>query len=156
MLTPLVYLQQRNVKKLKEKKKKKTMKLANINKENIRIFQTTWGILMNFLEKLYLTIMLEVTKNQGFIFSLLNTVLEKPQWGINLTPNLLKVKNVLPKIISWNQNEYVKNRCINEKGRLISDLMEMNEVFINEGFLFTVDIEKAFESVNNLLLIAIL
>ena len=100
--------------------------------------------------------MLQVTKNQDFIFSLLNTVLEKPQWGINLTPNLLKVKNVLPKIISWNQNEYVKNRCINEKGRLISDLMEMNEVFINEGFLFTVDIEKAFESVNNLLLIAIL
>ena len=44
------------------------------------------------------------------------------------------LKNVLPKIISPNQNAYVKNRCISEGGRLISDLLEMSEVLNKEGF----------------------
>ena len=57
--------------------------------------------------------------------------------------------------MSPNQNAYVKNRCISEGGRLISDLLEMNEV-LNKGFLVTADIEKTFESVNHLFLIAIL
>ena len=64
-------------------------------------------------------------------------------------------KNVLPKIISPNQNAYVKNRCISEGGRLISDLLEMSEV-LKKVFLVTVDIEKAFDSVNHLFLITIL
>ena len=57
------------------------------------------------------------------------------------------LKNVLPKIISPNQNAYVKNRCISEGGRLISDLLEMSEV-LNKGFSVTVDIEKAFDSIS--------
>ena len=35
-------------------------------------------------------------------------------------------KNVLPEIISRNQNAHVRNRCINEGARLISDLLEMS------------------------------
>ena len=66
------------------------------------------------------------------------------------------LKNVLPEIISPNQNAYVKNRCISEGGRLISDLLEMSEVLHKEGFLVTIDIEKAFDSVNHHFLIAIL
>ena len=63
------------------------------------------------------------------------------------------VKNVLPEIISPHQN--VKNRCISGV-MLISDLLEMSEVLNKEGFLVTIDIEKAFDSVNDHFLIAIL
>ena len=45
-----------------------------------------------------------------------------------------RLKNVLPEIIPPNQNAYVKNRCISEGGRLISDLLEMSEVLNKEGF----------------------
>ena len=48
----------------------------------------------------------------------------------------------------------MKNRCIKEGGRLISDL-EMSEV-LDKGFSATTDIEKAFDSVNHHFLIAIL
>ena len=47
-------------------------------------------------------------------------------------------------------------RCISERGRLVPDLLEMSEVLNKEGFLVTIDIEKAFESVNHHFLIAIL
>ena len=67
-----------------------------------------------------------------------------------------RLKNFLPEIISPNQNAYVKNRCISEGGRLISDLLEMNEVLNKEDILVTTDIEKAFDSVNHHFLIAIL
>ena len=53
-----------------------------------------------------------------------------------------RLKNVLPEIISSNQNADVKNRCISEGGRLISDLLEMSEVLNKEGFLVTIDNEK--------------
>ena len=66
------------------------------------------------------------------------------------------LKNFLPEIISPNQNAYVKNRCISGGGMLISDLLEMSEVLNKEGFLVTIDIEKAFDSVNDHFLIAIL
>ena len=40
-----------------------------------------------------------------------------------------RLKNVLPEIMSPNQNAYVKNRCIIKGGRLISDLLEMERFF---------------------------
>ena len=45
---------------------------------------------------------------------------------------------------------------MSEGGRLISDLLEMSKVSNKEGFLVTIDIEKAFDSVNHNFLIAIL
>ena len=48
----------------------------------------------------------------------------------------------------------MKNRCISEGGRLVSDLLELSDILNKEGFLFTVNIEKAFNSVNYLFLIA--
>ena len=38
----------------------------------------------------------------------------------------------------------------------MSDLLEMSQVLIKEDFLVTVDIEKAFESVDHLFLVALL
>ena len=54
-----------------------------------------------------------------------------------------RLKNVLPEIISPNQNAHVKSRCISEGGRLISDLLEMSEVLNKETFLVTI-LKKLF------------
>ena len=81
---------------------------------------------------------------------------------LNLNVNFIskalaeRLKNVLPEIIPPYQNAFVKNRYISEGGRLISDLLEMSEVLNKEAFLVTINIEKAFDSVNDHLLFAIL
>ena len=48
---------------------------------------------------------------------------------------------------------YVKNRFITKSGRVISDILNTLAL---EGFLVTVDIEKAFDSVNHCFLLQIL
>ena len=67
-----------------------------------------------------------------------------------------RLKNVLPDIISKNQTAYVNNRFISERGRLINDLLEVCDTLNKKGYLVTIDIEKAFDSVNHVFLIAIL
>ena len=57
-----------------------------------------------------------------------------------------KRKPILPSIISSNQTAYVEKWCISESGRLISDIIK---IWGNEnipGFLVTMDLEKAFDS----------
>ena len=49
--------------------------------KSVDIFQTTFkGMSIKFSGKLCLTLILKVTKNQSFTFSIENAVLEKPQW----------------------------------------------------------------------------
>ena len=67
-----------------------------------------------------------------------------------------RLKNVLPDIISKNQTAYVNNRFISEGGRLINDLLEVCDTLNKKGYLVTIDIEKAFDSVSHVFLIAIL
>ena len=67
-----------------------------------------------------------------------------------------RLENVLPDIISKNQTAYVNNRFISEGGRLINDLLEVCDTLNKKGYLVTTDIEKAFDSVNHVFLIAIL
>ena len=66
-MTSLVYLQQRNF-----KKSKKSLKI--VEEENLHIFWTTWGISKKLSGKMYLVMIFEVTKNQGFTHSLEKTV----------------------------------------------------------------------------------
>ena len=66
-----------------------------------------------------------------------------------------RIKNVLPFLISSNQTAYVKNGFINESGRVTSDILEISNSLALEGFLVTVDIEKAFDSVNDCFLLHI-
>ena len=56
----------------------KLMKVANIDREYLYIFWTTWGNSMKFSGKICLMVILKVTKNQGFTLSLEDTLLEKP------------------------------------------------------------------------------
>ena len=59
------------------------------------------------------------------------------------------MKNVLPGLISSNQTVYVKNRCISESGRLISDVIQMWDTLDIAGYLVTMDIEKPFGSLDH-------
>ena len=67
-----------------------------------------------------------------------------------------KIRNLLPFLISSNQTACVKNRFISQSGRVISDILEIANTLALEGFLVTVDIEKAFDSVNHCFLLKIL
>ena len=67
-----------------------------------------------------------------------------------------KLKKVLPELISSQQKTYVKSRYIGESRRLISDVIEISKIKKIEGFLVTMDIEKAFDSLDHNLLISAL
>ena len=75
-LTSLVSLWQENVKNWKNWLK--SMKISNIEREIIYIFWTTWGISIKFSGKVWLIIILKLTKKQGFTFHLEDTFFEKP------------------------------------------------------------------------------
>ena len=67
-----------------------------------------------------------------------------------------RLKRILPSIILHNQTAYVANRFIGESIRLISDLFEITQTLDIEGYLLTIDIEKAFDSVDHPFLFAVL
>ena len=59
-----------------------------------------------------------------------------------------RLKYTLPKLISSQQTAYVKKRFIGERGRFISDILEMKESLNLKSYIVTVDIEKAFDSLS--------
>ena len=63
---------------------------------------------------------------------------------------------VISTIVNENQVAYVNNRFISESGRLISDVLEITNSLDIEGILMTVDIEKAFDSINHSFLMCVL
>ena len=67
-----------------------------------------------------------------------------------------KLKPVLPSIISSNQTAYVEKRCISKSGRLISDIIEICEKENIPAYLVTMDLEKAFDSLDHDFLICVL
>ena len=60
-----------------------------------------------------------------------------------------KLKNVLLFLIFFNQKSYVKNRFIRGSERMISDILEIANTLTLEGFLVTVDTEKASDFANH-------
>ena len=59
------------------------------------------------------------------------------------------LKKFLLLIISQNHRAYVKNRCVKESRRLIPDTIDDFDKENIPGYLVTVDIEKAFESLDH-------
>ena len=66
----------------------------------------------------------------------------------------IRIKNALPFLIVSKQTAYVRNRFISKSGRVISDISEIVNTL--EGFLVSINIEKAFDSVNHCFLLQIL
>ena len=67
-----------------------------------------------------------------------------------------RLKKVFPNLISPQQTAYVENRFIGESGRLIADITEITDVLNKERFLVTMNIEKAFHSLDHTFLISVL
>ena len=60
-----------------------------------------------------------------------------------------RLKTLLPSLISSNPTTYLNGRLISGGGCLISDIFEISNLLNLKALLVTVDIEKAFDSVNN-------
>ena len=63
---------------------------------------------------------------------------------------------VLPTIISSDQTAYVKGRFIGESIRLISDILDTSKKYNIPGYMLTVDLQKAFDSIDHTFLLACL
>ena len=59
-------------------------------------------------------------------------------------------------LISSNKDADVTSRFTSEGSRLISDILEIPDILYMKGYLLTIDIEKAFDSVDHYFLLAIL
>ena len=60
-----------------------------------------------------------------------------------------RLQKVLPEIIHFNQNAYVKGRTIFDAVRIIDDIMEFTERYQMNGLLVAIDFQKAFDSINH-------
>ena len=67
-----------------------------------------------------------------------------------------RLKKVPPLLISSQQTANAANGCISESTRLISDLVDVTEKFKTKGYLVTIQIKKAFNSVDRSFLITTL
>ena len=67
-----------------------------------------------------------------------------------------RLQYVISNLVSENQSAYVSNRFISEGGRLISDILEITDSLQINGLLMTIDIEKAFDSLNHFFLVSVL
>ena len=77
------------------------MKIANLDREIIRNFWTTWEISMKFSGKLCLMIIIKVTKDQCFTLSVDDNFLKNHR-GINLTlPSRFRVNFMIYWIWTW-------------------------------------------------------
>ena len=60
-----------------------------------------------------------------------------------------RLKNELPSLTLDNQTAYDHERFISQGGRLITDVLKTTDVLRLSGMLVTIDIQKAFDSVNH-------
>ena len=63
---------------------------------------------------------------------------------------------MLPSIIPSEQTAYIKKRLIGESGRLISDILSVTNNLKIKSYLATMDIKKAFDSLDHSFLISVL
>ena len=67
-----------------------------------------------------------------------------------------KLKSVLPSHITSQQTANVQNRYVGEAGRSIFDILDICDKLSIDGYLVTVDIEKAFDSLDHEFLLFVL
>ena len=67
-----------------------------------------------------------------------------------------RLENILPDLIHYNQNAYVKGRSIFEAIRTIDDVLEYTKCSDQSGIFVTIDFEKAFDSLDHRFLLKVL
>ena len=67
-----------------------------------------------------------------------------------------RLKDILPDLISFNQTPYVKSRYMSENGRIIYFVLGTASILNKKGLFVTLDIEKAFDSVEHSSSLAVL
>ncbi|KAL9988158.1 hypothetical protein ACROYT_G002566 [Oculina patagonica] len=67
-----------------------------------------------------------------------------------------RLENILPDLIHYNQNAYVKGRSIFDAVRTIDDVLEYTKCSDQSGILVTIDFEKAFDSLDHRFLLKVL
>ena len=67
-----------------------------------------------------------------------------------------RLKKVISNLVSSDQTAYVPDRYIGESVRLASDLLEYTNIHNLPGYMVTIDIEKAFDSVDHTFLLCAL
>ena len=69
---------------------------------------------------------------------------------------VLRIKWVIHKLVHCDQTAYVQGRNVGESVRVIDNMLEYVDKINEEGILFPVDIEKAFDSVDHSVIFATL
>ena len=64
-------------------------------------------------------------------------------------------KALAAKLMTSQQTAYVQNRYIGEAKRLISNMLDISDKLSGDGYLVTVDIEKAFDSLDHQFLLVV-
>ena len=158
------------LKSLKSMKNDKSPGNDGITKELYKFF---WDDIKNSLsdsiKKSFISGELSTSQKQAVIKLIEKKDIDKrliknwcPIYLLNIDTKLIskviaiRLKKVLNNLISENQIAYINNRFISEGGMLISDFVEITDSLQIEGILLTVHIEKAFDSVNHLLLVSAL
>ena len=59
-----------------------------------------------------------------------------------------RLQNVLPSVINYDQSGYLKNRYIGQNIRLLEDVSTYTNFYNLPGIIFSIDFEKAFDSIN--------
>ena len=59
-----------------------------------------------------------------------------------------RLEKVLPHIIHYDQNAFVKGRTIFDATRTIGDVMDFTSARDHKGIMTAIDFEKAFDSIN--------
>ena len=67
-----------------------------------------------------------------------------------------RVRKVFSNLTDSRQTAYVNERFIGESGCLIDDVIKVCDIQKINGYILTVDFEKAFDSLNHKFLIAVL
>ena len=67
-----------------------------------------------------------------------------------------RLEHILPDLIHYNQNAYVKGRSIFDAVRTIDDVLEYTKRSKQSGVLVTIDFEKAFDSLDHKFLFKVL
>ena len=126
MLASIVSLQQGKV-----RASEKSMKIVNIEGENLHVFWTIWGMSMKYSGKTWLMIILKVTKKQSLtlFLSRKHTFWKNHRVWPKLTPSLFKVKKIIiwsmkynfQRIMFW-ENFSLVNICFRYLCQLLTDL----------------------------------